>query len=452
MKSINPFTGQLIHEYPVDDPQKVAQRLEQAQSAFPNWRDTPLTDRAARLKAAARHLRDHLRTYAELITFEVGKPIAQSEGEVEKCAKVCDFYAEHAEEFLSPTRVETEAKESYVRYDPLGLILLVMPWNFPFWQAFRVLAPTLAAGNVALLKHASNVTGCSLAIERILRDAGFPPGVFASLVIPSSQVNDIIGHPAVRAVTLTGSETAGSKVAEQAGKHLKKTVLELGGSDPFIVLSDVDMEEVAKRAVGARTINSGQSCIAAKRFIVEQPIVQEFERAVVAEVEKLKVGNPMDRDTDVGPLAREDLLEELHDQVQRSISSGARLVTGGKRLPGEGFVYAPTVLADVKPGMPAFQEETFGPVMAIIPAANADEAVELANQSDYGLGASILTKDIDRAKQMAARIESGCVFINEMVKSDPRLPFGGVKRSGHGRELGIFGAREFVNIKTVWVG
>jgi succinate-semialdehyde dehydrogenase/glutarate-semialdehyde dehydrogenase len=396
-------------------------------------------------------LRDRAADYGRLMTEEMGKPVAAGEAEVDKCAWVCDFYAEHAERFLAPETVATDASRSGIRYEPLGPVLAIMPWNFPFWQHFRFAAPALMAGNVGLLKHASNVPGCALAIEEVFRDAGFPVGAMSTLLVSSAKVKGLIGHPSIRAVTLTGSEKAGMEVAGEAGRHLKKAVLELGGSDPFIVLGDVDPAEAGKQAARARTINSGQSCIAAKRFIVEEGVADRFEEELIRAMEGLKVGDPMDRGTEVGPMAREDLLDSLDDQVRRTVDSGARLRTGGRRLEGRGWFYSPTVLTGVEPGMAAFDEETFGPVAAVTRARDAAHAVELANRSQFGLGASLWTADAARGEALAAEIQAGNVFVNGIVKSDPRLPFGGIKRSGYGRELSEVGIREFVNIKTVWV-
>jgi succinate-semialdehyde dehydrogenase / glutarate-semialdehyde dehydrogenase len=451
MKAVNPATGQPIRDYPEHDEAEVAARLERAEQAFVSWRKVPFAERARLMRAAGDILRDRAGDYGRLITEEMGKPIAAAEGEVDKCAWVCDFYAENAEGFLSPEAVGTDASRSLVRYDPLGPVLAIMPWNFPFWQVFRFAAPALMAGNVGLLKHAGNVPGTALAIEEVFRDAGFPEGIFTTLLIPSARVADLIRHPAVRAVTLTGSDRAGMEVAAEAGRQLKKTVLELGGSDPFIVLADADPVETARQAAKARTINTGQSCIAAKRFIVEEPIADRFEEEMVKAMEALRIGDPMDRGTEIGPMAREDLLGDLDDQVRRSLEAGAELKTGGKRLDGRGWFYAPTVLSGVRPGMPAFDEETFGPVAAVIRARDTDEAIELANRSRFGLGASIWTADSIRAEALASEIEAGSVFVNGAVKSDPRLPFGGIKTSGYGRELADVGIREFVNVKTVWV-
>src|SRR5947209_9577142 len=451
MKAVNPATGELIREYPEHDDSQVEEILSRAEAAFASWRKVPFAERSRLMTRVADLLRDRAADYGRLMTAEVGKPIAASEAEVDKCAWVCDFYAEHAEELLAQETVATDAARSGIRYDPLGPVLAIMPWNFPFWQLFRFAAPALMAGNVGLLKHASNVPGCALAIEEVFRDAGFPEGAMSTLLISSEKAKSLIAHPVIRAVTLTGSEKAGMEVGAEAGRNLKKTVLELGGSDPFIVLNDVDPAEAGRQAAKARTINSGQSCIAAKRFIVEEAVADRFEEEFVRAMEGLKVGDPMDRGNEVGPMAREDLLAALDDQVRRTVEAGAQLRTGGHRLEGQGWYYAPTVLTGVEPGMAAFDEETFGPVAAVIRARDADHAVELANRSTFGLGASVWTGDPARGEALAAEIQSGNVFVNGIVKSDPRLPFGGVKRSGYGRELSAVGIREFVNVKTVWV-
>ncbi|HEX3553386.1 MAG TPA: NAD-dependent succinate-semialdehyde dehydrogenase [Thermoanaerobaculia bacterium] len=451
MKAVNPATGELIREYPEHDDARIEEILTRAEAAFASWRKVPFAERSRLMTRVADLLRDRAADYGRLMTAEVGKPIAASESEVDKCAWVCDFYAEHAEHLLAQETVATDATRSGIRYDPIGPVLAIMPWNFPFWQLFRFAAPALMAGNVGLLKHASNVPGCALAIEEVFRDAGFPEGAMTTLLISSEKAKRLIAHPVIRAVTLTGSEKAGMEVAAEAGRNLKKTVLELGGSDPFIVLDDVDPAEAGRQAAKARTINSGQSCIAAKRFIVEEAVADRFEEEFVRAMEGLKVGDPMDRGNEVGPMAREDLLAALDDQVRRTVEAGAQLRTGGHRLEGMGWYYAPTVLTGVEPGMAAFDEETFGPVAAVIRARDAGHAVELANRSTFGLGASVWTGDPGRGEALAAEIQSGNVFVNGIVKSDPRLPFGGVKRSGYGRELSAVGIREFVNIKTVWV-
>jgi succinate-semialdehyde dehydrogenase/glutarate-semialdehyde dehydrogenase len=451
MKAYNPATEELIRDYPEPDEREVEDRLATAERAFAAWRKVPFGERARLMKAAADRLREHRADYGRLMTEEMGKPIAASESEVDKCAWVCDWYAENAEELLASQSVATDASRSCVRYDPLGPVLAVMPWNFPFWQVFRFAAPALMAGNVGILKHASNVPGTALAIEEVFLESGFPEGAFTTLLIPSARTLALIGHPVVRAVTLTGSDHAGREVAAEAGRQLKKSVLELGGSDPFIVLADADPAEAARQAARARTLNSGQSCIAAKRFIVDTSIAERFEKEFVRQMEGLKTGDPLDRATDLGPLAREDLLHDLDGQVRRTVEAGATLATGGRRLQGTGWYYAPTVLTGVEPGMPAFDEETFGPVAAVIRADGTEEAIELANRSRFGLGASIWTSDPIRAEALASEVEAGSVFVNGIVKSDPRLPFGGIKTSGYGRELADVGIREFVNIKTVWV-
>ena len=451
MKSINPATEQLIATYKADSDAELEAKLSVAESAFDQWRSTQWDRRAKAMSMAAGVLRSRLSQYAQLMTHEMGKPISEAKGEIEKCAWVCEYYAQNAAHFLAAQPAEIEGVRSYVRFEPLGPVLAVMPWNFPFWQVFRFAAPALMAGNVGLLKHASNVTGCALAIEEIFRKAGFPAGVMTTLLVPGDQAAKLIEHTAIKAVTLTGSEPAGRAVAATAGKAIKKCVLELGGSDPFIVLADADVPYVAQQAAKARTINSGQSCIAAKRFIVEQSIAKPFTEHLVARMQQLNVGDPSDPATEVGPLARADLRDTLHDLVERSVKSGAQRLQGGRPLAGQGFFYAPTVLSDVQPGNPAFDEETFGPVAAVTTVQDAEQAIELANQSSFGLGASIWTADTLRGERLAANVECGCVFVNEIVKSDPRLPFGGIKHSGYGRELSDFGIREFTNVKTLWI-
>lgn len=451
MKSVNPANEETLAEYAPLNPGERDIRIGESASAYESWRRRPIEERAACLRRAAAHLREAKHELAKLVTQEMGKPIRQSEAEVEKSAVGCEYYAEHGESFVAPQPLEFDGARTYLRYDPIGPVLAVMPWNFPLWQVFRFAAPTLLAGNVALLKHASNVSGCALAIERIFRLAEFPPSTFTTLLIGSNEVADVIAHPAVRAVTLTGSDAAGRSVSRMAGEHLKKSVLELGGSDPFIVLADADVESTARSAAQARTLNSGQSCIAAKRFIVHESIADAFAEAMVAEMRKLRVGDPLDNATDVGPLARADLRDDLHDQVERSVQTGAKLLTGGRAIESPGFFYEPAVVDRVTPGMAAFDEETFGPVAAIIRASDDDEAIELANRSAFGLGASVWSRDVEHAERLTPRIDSGMVFVNEIVKSDPRLPFGGVKDSGYGRELSNIGIREFTNVKTVWV-
>jgi succinate-semialdehyde dehydrogenase/glutarate-semialdehyde dehydrogenase len=451
MKTINPATEQFLRDYPEHTEAEVGERLALAERVFASWRRTAVPERAELLRRLVRRLRDGRDRFSRLMTEEMGKPIAQAEAEIDKCAWCCDHYAEHGAAYLEPETVATDAAHSFVRYDPLGPVLAIMPWNFPFWQVFRFAVPSLLAGNVGVLKHASNVPGCALAIEELFRQAGFPEGALTALLVPTDRVPMLIAHPAIKAVTLTGSDRAGAAVAAVAGKHLKKAVLELGGSDPFIVLADADVDQAAEQAVKARAQNTGQSCIAAKRFFVEESAAECFTQAFTERMAGLRVGDPMDRTNDLGPLAKAELLEQLHAQVRRSLDLGARLLTGGQRLERKGFFYAPTVLGEVRPAMPAFDEETFGPVAAVIPVRDAGQAVELANRSRYGLAASIWTGDPARGQELAGAIDAGVVFVNEIVKSDPRLPFGGIKHSGYGRELSHFGVHEFTNIKTVWV-
>jgi acyl-CoA reductase-like NAD-dependent aldehyde dehydrogenase len=452
VQSINPTTEDILETFEESSEQHIDRTLQQAHDAQRRWRATSFGERAARLQNVARVLRAQKARLAALATSEMGKPIVEAEAEVEKCAWNCDFYAEHAAEVLTNEHVATNATESYVAFEPLGVVLAIMPWNFPFWQVMRFAAPALMAGNAAVLKHASNVPGCALAIEDVFSAAGLPEGVFRTLLVPGSRVEGIIADPRIAAVTLTGSSDVGERVASAAGRHLKKQVLELGGSDPFIVLADADLEAAAATAVRARNQNNGQSCIAAKRFIVEEAVADQFTQKFAAAVKALRVGDPMLRETNIGPLARGDLRDALSDQVERSVSRGAHPVVGGSPLAGKGFFYAPTVLDGVAHDMPAFREETFGPVAAVIHARDADHAVQLANDTEYGLGAALWTGDVQAAKDLARRIEAGSVFINGMVASDPRLPFGGVKHSGYGRELGSYGIKEFVNIQTVWIG
>ena len=451
MKSINPTTEEVFAEYPDHTPQQVDHLLEQSDSAFIKWRALSFEQRADLFRRVGELLLEQKPDLSILMTREMGKTIAGAESEIEKCASACNYFADHAQRLLAIEEVPTDASKSYIRFDPLGPILAIMPWNFPFWQVFRFAAPSLMAGNVAVLKHAWNVPGCGLAIERIFREAGLPQGVFTNLLLDNNAAEALIAHPRIRAVTLTGSERAGKAVGSAAGRVIKKSVLELGGSDPFIVCPDVNVAATAAAAAGARNINAGQSCIAAKRFIVHDSIAPEFERLFADRMASLRLGDPMDRNIDIGPLARGDLRDNLDDQVKRTLAAGARLLCGGKKPAMRGFFYPPTVLANVRPGMPAFDEETFGPVAAVTRAESMDEAVALANRSRYGLGASIWTADIALAERLAAQIESGNVFINGAVKSDPRLPFGGVKNSGYGRELAQIGIREFVSFKTVWI-
>ena len=451
MRSINPYTEETFATHVEHDAAAVDAMLARAHEVWRGWSRTSFAERSRLMRATASLLRERVARYAELMTLEMGKTIVSAEAEVEKCAWVCEYYADNAKRFLADEQVETDAAQSWIAYEPLGPVLAVMPWNFPFWQVFRFAAPALMAGNVGLLKHASNVPGCALAIEEVFSDAGFPDGAFQTLLVSSKSIDAIIGDDRIRAVTLTGSEAAGRSVGSAAGGAIKNVVLELGGSDPFIVMPSADIARAAATAVTARTICNGQSCIAAKRFIVHRDVAEEFERRFSEGLRALTIGDPMDRKVAVGPLARTEFVDELHDQVERSVAAGARLVTGGKRLERRGYFYEPTLLADVRPGMPAFDEETFGPVAALTTAESIDDAIALANQSRFGLGASAWTSDERERERFARELEAGSVFINGIVKSDPRLPFGGIKASGVGRELAEFGIREFVNIKSVWI-
>jgi len=451
IQSLNPATGKILETFEETPPQELERILSRARAAFHEWRAVPFATRAQSMRKAAELLRARKTDHARIMALEMGKPIVQGEAEVDKCAWVCEYYAEHAEAFLTPQPRATDASTSYVRFDPLGPVLAVMPWNFPFWQVFRFAAPALMAGNTAVLKHASNVPRCAVSIDEVLRDAGVPRGVFATVLVGSAAVAGLIADPRIVAVTLTGSDRAGSQVAERAGHEIKKTVLELGGSDPFIVLADADVAAAARTAADARLVNSGQSCIAAKRFIVVDAVADQFLPRFVEELRGRKMGDPLARDTQVGPQARVDLRDALHRQVEESIKRGAQRLLGGEVPAGDGAFYPPTLLAAVDKGMPAFDEETFGPVAAVVRAKDETDAVRLANDSSFGLGASLWTRDRARGERLAAEIEAGAVFVNGLVKSDPRLPFGGIKRSGYGRELSEYGIREFVNIKSVWI-
>ncbi len=450
LRAINPATGHLLAEYPLDSNDDVARKLTLSHEACSPWRLSSYAERAILFHNVAAELRSGAHHYARRMTDEMGKPIRQALAEVEKCAWACEYFAENAARFLQPQRVDTEASKSYVAFEPLGSILAVMPWNFPFWQFFRFAAPALMAGNVAVLKHAPNVPGCALDIEEIFANAGFPQGVLVNLFINDRKVADVIRDHHIAAVTLTGSVGAGRSVAATAGEVIKKCVLELGGSDPFIVLKDCDLDLAVEQAAVARMLNNGQSCIAAKRFIVEKPVYERFIDAFRARLERLVVGDPHLEETEVGPLARKDLRDELHRQVKKSIKRGAQCLLGGEVLEGDGFFYAPTLLIDVDPEMLAFEQETFGPVAAVTLAENTAHAIELANRSEYGLGASIWTRSA-RGEDLARQLNAGHVAVNDIVKSDPRLPFGGVKKSGYGRELSAFGAMEFCNVKTYWI-
>ena len=449
--SINPATSEKLKDFSAFDDAEIEKRLSRAENAFRKYRRTTFTERSELLHAVTELLFREKKKFAEIITLEMGKLFRDSIAEIEKCARGCRFYAENGERFLEDEVAQTDAAKSYVQYQPLGPVLAIMPWNFPFWQVFRFAGPALLAGNVGLLKHASNVPQCALAIEEIFCRAGFHDGVFQTLLIEPDQVEKVIVDPRVKAVTLTGSEKAGSAVASTAAREIKKSVLELGGSDAFIVMPSADFESALSTAVKARIINTGQSCIAAKRFMIADQIYDEFLNQFVARMRALKVGDPMDPATDIGPLATEQILRGVHDQVQKTIAAGAKLLTGGNRIHGPGFFYEPTVLVDVPKGSPAYREEVFGPVAAIFRVRDAHNAIELANDTTFGLGSSAWTNDREEKKLFASELDTGMVFINAMVASDPRLPFGGVKRSGFGRELGAAGIREFTNTKTIWI-
>ena len=453
IESINPATEEVLARFDPFTPDRLEAAVAQAHRAFLDWRRVTFAERARPMRALAAHLRERADAYAKLITLEMGKPIAEARAEIEKCAWGCDFYAENAERFLGDEIAKTNAARSLVAFEPLGVVLAVMPWNFPFWQVIRFAAPAIMAGNTAVLKHASNVPQCALAIEKAFQKTGFPDGTLRTVLAPGATIEGIVADDRIRAVTLTGSSQTGSRIAELAGRALKKTVLELGGSDPYIVLDDADLGAAATTAARARNQNAGQSCIAAKRFLVTRGAAAEFERRFADAIRALRVGDPLDPKTQVGPLARADLRDALEHQVRESVRMGARVVVGGQRVAGRGHFYEPTLLADVTEEMPVFREETFGPVAALRVVRDADEAIRVANDSPYGLGASLWTRDVSLAEALARRIESGSVFVNGMVASDPRLPFGGVKRSGYGRELGgAHGIREFVNVQTIWIG
>jgi len=450
--AVNPATEDVIASFDAFGPEEVEMALAEAHDAFLEWRERPIDERAVPMRALAAILRERSDRYARLATLEMGKPIVEAKAEIEKCAFGAEHFAQNAARYLADEEIRANARRSIVAFQPLGVVLAVMPWNFPFWQVVRFAAPALMAGNAALLKHASNVPQCALAIEEAFRDAGFPPGLLRTVLVSGAAIEPIIADDRIRAVTLTGSSDTGARIAELAGRALKKTVLELGGSDPFIVLADADIAAAAATAVRARNQNNGQSCIAAKRFIVVDSIAADFERRFAKGVEDLVVGDPIEPKTQIGPLARRDLLDTLERQVDASVRGGARVLTGGERVSGKGYFFRPTVLANVTADMPAFREETFGPVAAVVRVRDADEAVRVANDSAYGLGASIWTRDASVGERLARRIESGSVFVNGMVASDPRLPFGGIKRSGYGRELSAYGAREFTNVQTIWIG
>jgi len=451
IKSINPYNNEVLQEYTPYTEEKLGQLLEVSEKTFKEWRKTSFEHRKTLMLNCMKELLSSQQRLAKLIALEMGKPLKEALSEVQKCAGCCEYYAANAEHFLKDEPIESDASKSFVTYQPLGAVLAIMPWNFPFWQVIRFAAPSIMAGNVALLKHASNVPQCALALEELFRKTGFPEGVFQILLIGSEKVEELIGHKTIKAVTLTGSDIVGAKVASAAGKNIKKAVMELGGSDPFIVRADADLPFTVQKAVDSRLINTGQSCIAAKRFIVNAAVYDKFIELLVTKVKELKVGDPFDEATSLGPLARPDLAASLYDQVKRSVEEGAKLVLDGGVKENGSAIFYPVILADVKSGMTAYSEELFGPVFTIIKAENDEDAIAIANDSRYGLGSSIWTKDSLKAEVMAKEIESGSVFINGIVKSDSRLPFGGIKNSGYGRELSEAGIKEFVNIKTVWI-
>ena len=447
-KSINPYNDQEVGRYQEYSESQVDDLLKNSQKAFGQWRKVPVGERSQLMAKAGQVLRDNVEEYARMITLEMGKPISESRGEVKKCAWVCDYYAENAPDFLSDKSIATDAQKSFVRHDPIGGVLAIMPWNFPFWQVFRFAAPTLTAGNTGILKHAPNVFGCAQQIEGVFQKAGFPQGVFQNLILHHDKMESVIAHDAIRAVTLTGSERAGASVAAVAGKYIKKSVLELGGSNAFIVWEDADIDKTVKTAVAARMMNSGQSCIAAKRFILVEKIYDEFVEKFTEAVRHIKAGDPLDDGTQIGPLARKDLTDQLHRQVVDSTNARAKLLLGGKQ---HDCFHEPTVLGEVKPGMPAFDEETFGPLAAMIRAKDEADAFRISELSKYGLGVTVCTTNIEKAIASAEKVSDGAFFVNELVKSDPRLPFGGEKNSGYGRELSQDGILEFVNRKVVYV-
>jgi succinate-semialdehyde dehydrogenase/glutarate-semialdehyde dehydrogenase len=451
--SINPANGKPLKKYHADTLKQVEQKIAQTHKAWLSWKESAPSERSKLLREMAGVLQTRKSEFAILMAQEMGKPIAQGVAEIEKCAAVCEYYAANAASYLEDQIIETDASKSFVSFQPVGVVLAIMPWNFPFWQVFRFLAPALAAGNCGVLKHASNVPGCALAIEDVVRQAGFPAKVFQTLLVNSSVVEKIIENPLIQAVTITGSTNAGKQVAQKAGSLIKKTVLELGGSDAYVILEDADLEKAAELCVNSRIINSGQSCIAAKRFIVVKSVQKEFTKLFLSKMKAKKVGDPMDIATDIGPQARVDLRNELHDHVKRSVKAGAKCILGGELPKGKTAFYPATILTKVKPGMPAYDEELFGPVAAIITANDEADAIRTANDSVFSLGSAVFTKDKAKGERIAAtQLQAGSCFVNAMVKSDPRLPFGGIKQSGYGRELGMFGIHEFVNIKTVFVG
>jgi succinate-semialdehyde dehydrogenase / glutarate-semialdehyde dehydrogenase len=453
IKSVNPFTGEILKTYTPLSEAEIKEKLKASSKAFDYWKKQSFKDRSVLMRKAGEQLRSEKHKYAKIISLEMGKVIKESLAEIEKCAWVCDYYAERAENFLADEPIDLpDGKKAKISHEPIGTVLAVMPWNFPFWQVFRFAAPTLMAGNTGLLKHASNVPQCSLAIEEVFTKAGFPKGVFQSLLIETKSTNSIISDPIVKAITLTGSEKAGASVASEAAKNIKKSVLELGGSDPFIVLKDADIKSAAETAVKARMINFGQSCIAAKRFIIEEAVYDEFVNLFQENLNQLKSGDPLDENSDFACMARADLASELYEQVEKSKKAGAKIIQGGEKPSKDSAEFKPTIITDIPKDSPAYSEELFGPVATIFSVKDEEEAIQLANDSEFGLGSSLWTSDLKKGEELAAKIESGAVFLNAMVASNPHLPFGGIKKSGFGRELSKYGILEFVNTKTVFLG
>ncbi|QYH37557.1 NAD-dependent succinate-semialdehyde dehydrogenase [Algoriphagus sp. NBT04N3] len=453
IKSVNPYSGEILKEFQLLTENQVQEKLQKGEKAYQKWKKSPFSEKSKLMRKAAEELRENKEHYAKIISLEMGKIIKESVSEVEKCAWVCEYYADNAEEYLKPEPISLpDGKKAKLLHQPIGTVLAVMPWNFPFWQVFRFAAPTLMAGNTGLLKHASNVPQCALAIEEVFTKAGFPEGVFQTLLIDSKTTTAILENPIIKAVTLTGSEKAGAAVASAAGKHIKKSLLELGGSDPFIILEDADIEEASKTAAKARMINFGQSCIAAKRFIVQDTVYDQFLEIFSNEIKNLKAGEPLDENADYVCMARPDLAQELFEQIQESVDKGAKVLLGGKAPEKGSAKFSPTILTDIPKDSPAYSEELFGPVAIVFRVKSADEAIQIANDSEFGLGSSLWTKNPEKAEALASRIESGAVFINSLVASNPHLPFGGIKKSGYGRELCRHGILEFVNTKTVYLG
>lgn len=451
IQSINPYTQKLIATYSPLNSEELDNSIEKTAKSFQTWKQFSFHERSVMFLKMAELLRKNQEEYAVLISTEMGKIIRESRAEIEKCAWLCEYYADNTEKLLKKEIIKSDASKSYVQFDPMGIVYAIMPWNFPFWQVLRAAVPTMMAGNTMVLKHAPNVMGCATAIEELFIESGFPENVFTNLIIPIGLSEQVIAHPAICGVTLTGSLQAGSAVASQAGKYLKKSVMELGGSDPFIVLKDADIHQACKTAVASRMLNAGQVCISAKRFIVVEEIYEQFVAAQKIIIQNLKLGNPLSDDTDMGPMARKDLLENIETQIEKSVEMGAKIICGGKRFKKDSYFYEPTLVTNVTNKMPVFKDETFGPVSVIMKAKNAEDAIQIANDSSMGLGASIWTNNLELAEKMATQIEVGAVFINGMVKSDPRIPFGGIKQSGFGRELGTYGLKEFLNLKTVWI-